>query len=170
MIRGFIDNGLYNKAIALYSKMWDVGGRPDHFTFPFVIKACGFARDWRLGKKVHGDVIECRYALDVFVGNSLIGLYGKFGQVETAWKGWKFGKVIHLKRTHPHPEPTHTIATPPRLPIPITNPPQKFYPTNAVPNPNVEREREREMQKEVDSSGVARVAFWDDRRNKLRRM
>ncbi|XP_068319098.1 putative pentatricopeptide repeat-containing protein At3g49142 [Pyrus communis] len=86
MIRGFVDNGLYNKAIALYSKMWDVGVRPDHFTFPFVIKACGFARDWRLGKKVHGDVIECGYALDVFVGNALIGLYGKFGQVETARK------------------------------------------------------------------------------------
>ncbi|KAL6278980.1 hypothetical protein ACE6H2_022581 [Prunus campanulata] len=86
MIRGFVDNGLYHKAIAVYSKMWELGTQPDHFTFPFVLKACGYVCDDRLGVKLHGDVIQCGCASDLFVGNSLIGLYGKFGQVETARK------------------------------------------------------------------------------------
>ncbi|PRQ49969.1 putative tetratricopeptide-like helical domain, DYW domain-containing protein [Rosa chinensis] len=64
IIKGFVDNGLYNRAIALYSQMWELG----------------------VGVKVHGDVIQCGYAADLFVGNSLIALYGKLGQIEAARK------------------------------------------------------------------------------------
>ncbi|PRQ49917.1 putative tetratricopeptide-like helical domain, DYW domain-containing protein [Rosa chinensis] len=86
IIKGFVDNGLYNRAIALYSQMWELGVHPDHFTFPFVLKACGYVCDHKVGVKVHGDVIQCGYAADLFVGNSLIALYGKLGQIEAARK------------------------------------------------------------------------------------
>lgn len=86
MIKGFVDNGLYHKAVALYSQMWGLGVHPDHFTFPCVLKACGYVCDYKVGVKVHGNVIECGYAADLFVGNSLIGLYGKLGKAEAGRK------------------------------------------------------------------------------------
>jgi pentatricopeptide repeat protein len=77
IIRGFVDNGLYYRSMLLYRKMRGLGIQPDNFTFPFVLKACGFLRNLEVGVIVHGNVIELGYESDVVVGNSLIAMYGK---------------------------------------------------------------------------------------------
>lgn len=82
MIRGFVDHAQYHRSILLYSQMLELGIRPNNYTFPFVIKACGFLRDFKFGIQVHDDVVEFGYDSDVFVCNSLIVMYGKCGSYE----------------------------------------------------------------------------------------
>jgi pentatricopeptide repeat protein len=77
MIRGFVDNCLYNRSMLLYSQMRELGIQPDNFTFPFVLKACGCVKDVKFGVVVHGNLMEFGYESDVVVGNSLIAMYGK---------------------------------------------------------------------------------------------
>ncbi|KAI3975912.1 hypothetical protein MKX01_016595 [Papaver californicum] len=82
MIRCFVESSSYDRAVRLYYRMKEYGIRPDNYTFPFVIKACGHLQDVKLCRVVHGDVIEFGYEYDVFVDNSLITVYGKCEQVE----------------------------------------------------------------------------------------
>lgn len=84
MIRGFVDHGLYDRAIFMYKQMLEQGISPDNFTFPFVIKACGCVCNFEFGVELHRHVLESGYEKDVFVGNSLIAMYGKFGRTEAA--------------------------------------------------------------------------------------
>ncbi|XP_026385722.1 putative pentatricopeptide repeat-containing protein At3g49142 [Papaver somniferum] len=82
MIRCFVESSCYDRAVRLYCRMKEYGVRPDNYTFPFVVKACGHLQDVKLCRVVHGDVIEFGYEYDVFVDNSLITVYGKCEQVE----------------------------------------------------------------------------------------
>ncbi|XP_010264131.1 PREDICTED: pentatricopeptide repeat-containing protein At1g11290, chloroplastic [Nelumbo nucifera] len=86
MIRGFTENGLYDRSILLYRQMLETGVAPDNFTFPFVLKACGHLRDVQFGEEVHRDVMEFGYESDIFMGNSLITMYGKCGRFEISRK------------------------------------------------------------------------------------
>ena len=58
----------------LYSRMRELGIQPDNFTFPFVLKACGYVKDAKFEVVVHGNVMEFGYESDVVVGNSLIAM------------------------------------------------------------------------------------------------
>lgn len=64
--------------------MREAGVEPDNFTFPFVLKACAGLGDVEEGERVHSDAAEFGYESNVFVGNSLVSLYGKCGRVEAA--------------------------------------------------------------------------------------
>lgn len=64
--------------------MQEAGIEPDNFTFPFVLKACANLHDIVEGQKIHDDVVVFGFDTDVFVGNSLISMYGKCGQVGIA--------------------------------------------------------------------------------------
>ncbi|KAL5566732.1 hypothetical protein UlMin_029896 [Ulmus minor] len=86
MIRGFVDQGFYDRALLLYSQMLELGIHPNNFTFPFAIKACGYLCDFDYGTKLHGLALVCGYDGFVFVGNSLIAMYGKCGKVDGARK------------------------------------------------------------------------------------
>ena len=54
--------------------MRELGIQPDNFTFPFVLKACGYVKDAKFEVVVHGNVMEFGYESDVVVGNSLIAM------------------------------------------------------------------------------------------------
>ncbi|WCJ40273.1 Pentatricopeptide repeat (PPR) superfamily protein [Euphorbia peplus] len=77
LLRGFVDHTQYNHAIDLYTQMLHLGIPPNNFTFPFVIKACGFLQDIQKGIQIHENVVEFGYEFDLFVANSLITMYGK---------------------------------------------------------------------------------------------
>lgn len=53
------------------------GSLPDSYTYPSVIKACSSTCKVREGKSVHGSALRCGVEGDVFVGTSLIDMYGK---------------------------------------------------------------------------------------------
>ncbi|KAJ9189799.1 hypothetical protein P3X46_001052 [Hevea brasiliensis] len=82
MIRGFVDHAQYHRSVLLYIQMLELGIRPNNYTFPFVIKACGCLRNVEFGIQVHDDVVEFGYESDVFVCNSLIVMYGKCERYE----------------------------------------------------------------------------------------
>ncbi|MCL7046438.1 hypothetical protein MKW94_022591 [Papaver nudicaule] len=81
MIRCFVESSSYERAVGLYCRMKEYGVRPDNYTFPYVVKACGHLRDVKLCRVVHGDVVEFGYEYDVFVDNSLMTMYGRCEQV-----------------------------------------------------------------------------------------
>ncbi|KAI9176428.1 hypothetical protein LWI28_002658 [Acer negundo] len=84
MIRVFVDNRHFDCSSHLYAQMRRSGVGPDNFTFPFVFKACANLRDVEFGVRVHKDDVDLGYQSDVFVGNSLIAMYGKCRRVEVS--------------------------------------------------------------------------------------
>ncbi|GFQ00365.1 putative pentatricopeptide repeat-containing protein at5g37570 [Phtheirospermum japonicum] len=59
---------------------------PDKYTFPSLIKACSNSLALREGRIIYGATVRCGTERDVFVGSSLIDLYGKCGEVVCARK------------------------------------------------------------------------------------
>ncbi|KAL2239196.1 UNVERIFIED_CONTAM: Pentatricopeptide repeat-containing protein, chloroplastic/mitochondrial [Sesamum indicum] len=56
--------------------------KPDKFTYPFVIKACGHCLMLRVGESVHSMVFKAGFASDLHVNNTLLTMYGGCGAVE----------------------------------------------------------------------------------------
>ncbi|KAF5178945.1 mitochondrial editing factor [Thalictrum thalictroides] len=53
MIKGHFNTKNPAGALDMYKEMQRLGYSPDHFTFPFVLKACAAIVDVRVGKCVH---------------------------------------------------------------------------------------------------------------------
>lgn len=62
------------------------GGAPDKYTFPPLIKRCSNELDAFVGVAIHGLLIKYGVEDDVFVGSSLIALYGKCKLIGDAQK------------------------------------------------------------------------------------
>ncbi|XP_023771825.1 putative pentatricopeptide repeat-containing protein At5g37570 [Lactuca sativa] len=58
----------------------------DKYTFPSLVKACSGALALREGQVIHGLIVKYGTEGDVFVGSSLIDLYGKCGELIDARK------------------------------------------------------------------------------------
>ncbi|XP_028793759.1 putative pentatricopeptide repeat-containing protein At3g11460, mitochondrial isoform X1 [Neltuma alba] len=84
MIRGYSCNGNTLRSLVLYRQMISVGRKPDNFTYPYVLKACGDLLLNEIGRKIHALVLITGLASDIYVGNSLLSMYSKFGYVATA--------------------------------------------------------------------------------------
>ncbi|KAK1388989.1 Pentatricopeptide repeat-containing protein [Heracleum sosnowskyi] len=82
MIRGYACDGDSIKALSLYREMMFFGQKFDNFTYPFVLKACGDLGLVEIGKKVHCELVVNGFEEDVYVGNSLVAMYGKFGDID----------------------------------------------------------------------------------------
>ncbi|KAI6681681.1 hypothetical protein NL676_035562 [Syzygium grande] len=63
--------------------VWE-GMKLDHVSFTSAVSACGYERNWELGRQIHGLTIEVRYEKQVSVGNVLISNYLKSEAVEDA--------------------------------------------------------------------------------------
>ncbi|KAL9676163.1 hypothetical protein QQ045_004376 [Rhodiola kirilowii] len=84
MLRGFVDCGGFDSSLLIYSQMRRLGTIPDHFTFPFLLKAARYLADFPLGYAIHREVIRFGYAADVVVCNSIIAMYGYCGRTDLA--------------------------------------------------------------------------------------
>ncbi|CAK9161359.1 unnamed protein product [Ilex paraguariensis] len=82
MIRGFACNGYSLESIVLYREMMSFGQKPNNFTYPFVLMACGNMVLVEMGRRVHCETVVCGLDSNVFVGNSLLAMYAKFKDVE----------------------------------------------------------------------------------------
>ncbi|KAK9094263.1 hypothetical protein Scep_025732 [Stephania cephalantha] len=72
-----------SQALALFAQMHFKAVLPDHFTFPFVLKACaGLER----GLEVVSLVVKHGLDSDLFVLNSMIHVFGSCGMVDVALK------------------------------------------------------------------------------------
>ncbi|KAJ9167405.1 hypothetical protein P3X46_022060 [Hevea brasiliensis] len=84
LISSYVRNGLYGEALSAYKKMISKGIRPDHFTYPSVLKACGEKLDLAFGREVHESINASCHVWSLFVHNSLVSMYAKIGELEIA--------------------------------------------------------------------------------------
>ncbi|XP_010515259.1 PREDICTED: putative pentatricopeptide repeat-containing protein At3g49142 [Camelina sativa] len=84
MIRSYVNNGFYREGIQVFGKMCGCNVRPDHYTFPCVLKACSCSGDIVIGKKIHGSATRVGLSSTLFVGNGLVSMYGKCGSLSEA--------------------------------------------------------------------------------------
>ncbi|KAL2321160.1 hypothetical protein Fmac_030129 [Flemingia macrophylla] len=74
------------KALVLHKQMLCRNIVPNCLTFPFLLKGCTRCLDGATGQVFHAQVIKFGFLKDVFVGNSLIGLYMACGLLNSASK------------------------------------------------------------------------------------
>ncbi|CAN1333679.1 Pentatricopeptide repeat-containing protein At3g03580 [Linum perenne] len=84
VIRALNQNGLSSKALEIYSGMQEVNVRPDNYTFPSVINACAGLLDFEFGRVVHERVKEMGFGDDLYIGNALVDMYARFGELVNA--------------------------------------------------------------------------------------
>ncbi len=86
MLLGYLKCGQGQKALALSQQMRQDGVQPDAVTFIGFLNVCPSAVALEEGKHIHKQIIQSQYKSDVFVGSSLIDMYGKCGSIEDAEK------------------------------------------------------------------------------------
>lgn len=59
---------------------------PNHYTFPFVLKACARLSSLDKGRELHSASLQLGFEFNVFVQNSLIYMYAVCGNVTTAYQ------------------------------------------------------------------------------------
>nr|XP_043634890.1 pentatricopeptide repeat-containing protein At5g03800 isoform X2 [Erigeron canadensis] len=69
----------FNESVGFFFEMRDVGIVPNAYTFVAILTACGRVLDSGLGCQVHGLVVKLGFVDDGYVGNALMGFYGKCG-------------------------------------------------------------------------------------------
>ncbi|KAL4578640.1 hypothetical protein LXL04_014767 [Taraxacum kok-saghyz] len=84
LIRRAVRLHLLDHALELYHGMQSLGWRPDGYTFPFILKACGELPSFRRGSSFHGVVCILGYESNVFVGNALVAMYDRCGDLDSA--------------------------------------------------------------------------------------
>ncbi|KAK7257973.1 hypothetical protein RIF29_32325 [Crotalaria pallida] len=78
LMAGYAKNSMYAEALELYHKFLHYSFlKPDSYTYPSVLKACGGLGRIVLGKMIHTCLIKTGFAMDVVVGSSLVGMYAK---------------------------------------------------------------------------------------------
>ncbi|KAK4410973.1 Pentatricopeptide repeat-containing protein [Sesamum angolense] len=77
-------NGLYSKALEFYVEMRKLEVKPDSYTFPSVINACGSLMDLERGRVFHEDVMELGFGSDLFINNALIDMYSRCNELGRA--------------------------------------------------------------------------------------
>ncbi|KAF8404189.1 hypothetical protein HHK36_009071 [Tetracentron sinense] len=70
--------------VFLLGLMVHEGVQPDKFLVPTILKACSALEILKIGKMVHGYVLRKEMESDVFVGNALIDMYAKCGDLGTS--------------------------------------------------------------------------------------
>lgn len=84
MVSAYVRSGRFREAVDCFSQFLLTSGlRPDFYTFPPVLKACG---NLNAGKKIHCWLIKLGLEWDVFVAASLIHMYSRFGFISVARK------------------------------------------------------------------------------------
>lgn len=84
MVSAYVRSGRFRDAInCFYLFLLTSGVRPDSYSFPSVLKACGNLVD---GKKMHCWVLKLGFEWDVFVAASLVHMYSRFGFLSAARK------------------------------------------------------------------------------------
>lgn len=84
LIRRAVRFGFLDDVLHLYRRMQRIGWKPDGYTFPFVLKACGELPSYRRGASVHALVCADGFESNVFVCNALVSMYWRCGALDDA--------------------------------------------------------------------------------------
>ncbi|KAG5043790.1 hypothetical protein JHK87_007705 [Glycine soja] len=86
LIKSHCQKNLFSHTLSAFARMKAHGALPDSFTYPSAIKACSGTCKAREGKSLHGSAFRCGVDQDLYVGTSLIDMYGKCGEIADARK------------------------------------------------------------------------------------
>ncbi|KAF5457125.1 hypothetical protein F2P56_021255 [Juglans regia] len=85
MIAGYVLCGLNEQALEMFEEMGSVGERPDEVTILSLLSACADLGNLDAGQKIHCNLLEiCSGDLSILLGNALIDMYAKCGNIERA--------------------------------------------------------------------------------------
>lgn len=84
IISAYVECGEGREALNVYHSMRKDGVEPDVFTYVSLFKACGIIPSLSEGSKLHKDARRNGFDMDLFVGASLITMYGKCGSIVEA--------------------------------------------------------------------------------------
>eukprot|EP01018_Ginkgo_biloba_P032089 Gb_22773 [translate_table: standard] len=84
LIAAHVRHGYAEEALTLFYQMQRTDIQPDQFTFPTVLTACANLAALEQGKEIHELIVRSGFQSDVFVGNALVDMYAKCGNVENA--------------------------------------------------------------------------------------
>ncbi|XP_008802216.2 putative pentatricopeptide repeat-containing protein At2g01510 [Phoenix dactylifera] len=84
MISGYAWNGQTKELLNLFWEMQLIGFDQSQFPFASLLSAAGVLPDLKMGRQVHAKVIVTDAASNDLVGNALIDMYSKCGNLETA--------------------------------------------------------------------------------------
>lgn len=82
MITGYARNGYGEEALDFFVGMMRNCSLPDDFTFGAVLHACSSLAILGHGRMVHGCVIRHGFHARVYIGNGLVNMYAKCGDLE----------------------------------------------------------------------------------------
>ncbi|MCO5599711.1 hypothetical protein L7F22_053816 [Adiantum nelumboides] len=97
IISAYVNRGDELEGLKLYERMRKEGVRADAHTFASLLKACGNLHDLAWGKIIHADARNDGLATENFVGNSLVTMYGKCGDIhdtESAFLDMAYRDVV----------------------------------------------------------------------------
>ncbi|XXG56682.1 hypothetical protein AAC387_Pa03g4031 [Persea americana] len=93
IIRGLSHANDPDRALSMYRQMLQLGHSPDHFTFPFVLRACAMNHDRDYGKCVHCRIVKSGFESDLYASSCLIHMYVSSADLEA-------GKLVFDKMPH----------------------------------------------------------------------
>ncbi|KAJ7551416.1 hypothetical protein O6H91_06G014500 [Diphasiastrum complanatum] len=82
MIVGYSRQSLILEVLCYFSTMQLEGMKPDTASYVGILQACGSTADINTGKMIHAQICEIGLESDVFIGNSLVGMYAKCGKMD----------------------------------------------------------------------------------------
>ncbi|KAK7246943.1 hypothetical protein RIF29_41816 [Crotalaria pallida] len=84
MIAGYAQHDMFAEALNLFEEMQDQGIQSDNIGFASAISACAGIHVLGQGRQIHAQSCVSGYSDDVSVGNALVSLYARCGQVREA--------------------------------------------------------------------------------------
>lgn len=84
MIKGCVQNELWEEALQLYCQMHEAGIQPESYTFSSVLRACAALAHIERGKEIHTHIIINGLQSNLFVGNALVTLYAQCQRIVLA--------------------------------------------------------------------------------------
>ncbi|CAN1243807.1 Pentatricopeptide repeat-containing protein At3g09040, mitochondrial [Linum perenne] len=84
MLGGFAQNDYPYEVVELFFNMKSYGFQPDDFTFTSILSACACLELLEVGRQLHSVIIKNKLASNLFVGNALVDMYAKSGNLEDA--------------------------------------------------------------------------------------
>ncbi|KAI8534284.1 hypothetical protein RHMOL_Rhmol10G0078400 [Rhododendron molle] len=82
MISGFSSAEKSEEAQKFFSRMLEMGVKPDSFTYATVLDTCANLATVGLGKQIHAQIIKHELQSDVFISSTLVDMYSKCGNMQ----------------------------------------------------------------------------------------
>lgn len=79
IISGFSLQKESEEAQTFFSRMLEMGVKPDHFTYATVLDTCANLATVGLGKQIHAQIIKLEMQSDVYICSTLVDMYSKCG-------------------------------------------------------------------------------------------